>query len=250
MLGLEAETAGELRHGAPRRPDVTLDVFDPSSIGRALRRLDRPGSRCESRTWTPPAPSSRQRASTSTGRRSITGVCKHGVVQGSGRQRAHAASALSTYEPRRSARALPRAAAARRRSEERWRFTDLDGFDPDSFDGRRRERGRERAPVDARPRGGGRRARRRGRASRSSARRRASGSSRSTDASASRRARRRRRKFTAHNAALVGARPARPRAEGRRPRAAALRPHRERRRGRFALLAAARRRRAGRAASR
>ncbi len=52
-------------------------------------------------------------------------------------------------------------------------------------------------------------------------------------------------KFAAHNAAMWQHGLARPGAEGRRPRAAALRPRDQRRRRRLALLAPPRRRRAG-----
>ena len=73
-LGLEIESEGEhdmeLRAG-----QVTLDIFDPSSIGQPFAPSPA-GWRCASTTSTPRAPSSRRRASRSTATRSMTGVCK------------------------------------------------------------------------------------------------------------------------------------------------------------------------------
>ena len=67
-LGLEVETEGdsdlELRCG-----QVTLDVFDPSSIGQPFAPSPA-GLALRVRTSTPPAPSSRRRASSSTATRS------------------------------------------------------------------------------------------------------------------------------------------------------------------------------------
>ena len=81
--------------------------------------------------------------------------------------------------------------------------------------------------------------------SRSSARPRASASSRSPTTSCSARSSARTRSSPRTTPRVVGARPARPRPEGRRARAAALRPGRQLGRRRLALLAPARRRRAG-----
>ncbi len=114
-------------------------------------------------------------------------------------------------------------------TQEAWRFTDLSGFDPDAFgrnghDRRGAAAGAERTMLDidvCRDR----RRRRAGDRDRAGARRdhvRAALGRR-----AARHARRRRRQVHRPQRGLLGARPARPRPEGRRARAAALRPDRE-----------------------
>ena len=69
VLGLEVETEGEhdmeLRCG-----QVTLDVFDPSSIGQPFAAVAGRARAARARTSTPRARSSRRRASSSTARRS------------------------------------------------------------------------------------------------------------------------------------------------------------------------------------
>ncbi len=67
-LGLEIETEGESDMEF-RCGQVTLDIFDPSSIGQPFA-VSLPGWRCASPTWTLRVPSSRPRESSSTARRS------------------------------------------------------------------------------------------------------------------------------------------------------------------------------------
>ncbi len=68
-LGLEIETEGEsdmeLRCG-----QVTLDIFDPSSIGQPFAPSRLPAWRCASPMWTLRVPSSRRKEWSSTARRS------------------------------------------------------------------------------------------------------------------------------------------------------------------------------------
>ncbi len=127
--------------------------------------------------------------------------------------------------------------------DEAWRFTDLKGFDPDSFSADGATEIADRAGA-ARAGGGRGRARLGGRAG---DRARAGGDPlrAARRPPAARRARRRRREVRCPQRGDVGARPARPRPAGLRARAAAVHPDRERPRRRLALLAASDRGRAG-----
>ena len=111
-LGLEIETEGdsdmEFRCG-----QVTLDVFDPSSIGQPFAPR-RPGSRCGSPTSTRRAPSSRRRASVRR-RHDRTGVCRQAFVQGSRRERPDAPPEVRRMIERRARRLHRRACPRSRR---------------------------------------------------------------------------------------------------------------------------------------
>ena len=150
------------------------------------------------------------------------------------------------------ARALPASCRFRTRRRRRWRFTDLRGFDPDGSPrptvARHRRTGAQQTMLDLDVAGDRRRHRGRDR-DRARARRRPL---RAADRRrrAALLARRLGREVHRAQRGDVAERPARPRAEGRRAREAALRADRQLGRGRLALLAAARRRRGGRARSR
>ena len=130
-------------------------------------------------------------------------------------------------------------------NDESWRFTDLKGFDPDSYASNGHGAGSQAGRGDARRRRHGpRRHHRVGHRDRARSRRdRLRAALRR--AGAARHARRPRREVRRAQRRALGARPARRDPEGRARRAAALRPHREHRRGRRALLPAARDRRGG-----
>ena len=129
-LGLEVETEGdsdmELRCG-----QVTLDVFDPSSIGQpfapspagvALRVADVDAARAELES----------KGVVFDGDTIVTGVCKQALVQGSGRERADAppeVRRMTRTDLLERYRALPLPTT----KDESWRFTDLKGFDPETF---------------------------------------------------------------------------------------------------------------------
>ena len=146
---------------------------------------------------------------------------------------------------------MPRAEALERyqalplptKSDEHWRFTDLTGFDPDTFTAAAGDRRRGAGDDDrarcvrcrVRGRGGDHDRARTGGDPLRAARRRPP---------AARDARRARREVRGAQRRDVDARPARARAEGRRRREAALRQGRQRDRGRLAVLAPAHRRRA------
>ena len=226
----------ELRCG-----QVTLDVFDPSSIGQPFA----------------PSPAGialrvarrrrRARRARGEGRRVRRRHDRHrrlqaGLVQGSRRQRADAAPAvrrMTRADLLERYRALPLPTT----KDESWRFTDLKGFDPESFSANGATEV-VAAPALLELEAAGRRPRLRGRA-RDRPRARGDPLRAARRASAPRRARRLGREVRRAQRRRVGARPARPRPEGRRARAAAARADRQLGRGRLALLAAADRRRAG-----
>ena len=130
VLGLEIESEGE-HDLSSRRGQVTLDVFDPSSIGQpfapspAGRGLAGARRRCRARR----ARGERRRVRRRDDR---DGRLPSGLVQGPRRERAHAPPEVRRMTRRRSLeryRALPLPTT----KDEHWRFTDLAGFDPDAW---------------------------------------------------------------------------------------------------------------------